>query len=253
MVLATERLWMFGLRKWRITCMPPRLDDIRPWNSPNLIWKAMPPLGGGQWDKRKGRAMATLGSSSRTVLRPSFSQGTPTTFRGVNFVTLWMSQMRTWGNMWELIPNSCLRSDTCTSRIVCANLWWDFRLGQSESLRKIDPPHYLKPLQKWKVFRMWGGVKKSGFKKDNKFFHKKPRHEGEWNRGQGSPTKDKPKQFQGSGFKPKGNFVKKGAPFKGSQPKGDFWGETQRNMFQLQRSGALFQGLPQVQIREWGL
>jgi hypothetical protein len=66
----------------------------------------------------------------------------------------------------------------------------------------------------------WG--EKSGFKKDNKFLHKKPRHEGEWNQGQGSPTKDNPKQFQGSGFKPKGNFVKKGAPFKGSQPKGDF-------------------------------
>jgi hypothetical protein len=67
-----------------------------------------------------------------------------------------------------------------------------------------------------------GQSDKSGFKKDNKFLHKKPRHEGEWNRGQGSLTKDKPKQFQGSGFKPKGNFVKKGAPFKGSQPKGDF-------------------------------
>jgi hypothetical protein len=31
---------------------------------------------------------------------------------------------------------------------------------------------------------------------------------------------EKPKQFQGSGFKPKGSFVKKGAPFKGSQTKG---------------------------------
>ncbi len=67
-----------------------------------------------------------------------------------------------------------------------------------------------------------GRSDKSGFKKDNKFLHKKPRHEGEWNRGQGSPTNDKPKQFQGSGFKPKGSFVKKGAPFKGSQTKGDF-------------------------------
>jgi hypothetical protein len=65
-----------------------------------------------------------------------------------------------------------------------------------------------------------GRSDKSGFKKDNKFLHKKPMHEGEWNRGQGSPTKEKPKQFQGSGFKPKGNFVKKGDPFKGSQPKG---------------------------------
>ncbi len=67
-----------------------------------------------------------------------------------------------------------------------------------------------------------GRSDKSGFKKDNKFLHKKPRHEGEWNRGQGSPTKDKPKTFQGSGFKPKGSFVKNGAPSKGSQPKGDF-------------------------------
>jgi hypothetical protein len=67
-----------------------------------------------------------------------------------------------------------------------------------------------------------GRSDKSGFKKDNKFLHKKPRHEGEWNRGQGSPTKDKPKQFQSSRFKPKGSFVRKGAPSKGSQPKGDF-------------------------------
>jgi hypothetical protein len=29
-----------------------------------------------------------------------------------------------------------------------------------------------------------------------------------------------PKQFQNSSFKPKGNFVKKEAPLKGSQPKG---------------------------------
>jgi hypothetical protein len=67
-----------------------------------------------------------------------------------------------------------------------------------------------------------GWSEKFEFKKDNKFLHKKLRHEGEWNWRQGSPTKDKPKQFQGSGFKPKGNFVKKGAPFKGNQPKGDF-------------------------------
>jgi hypothetical protein len=32
---------------------------------------------------------------------------------------------------------------------------------------------------------------------------------------------EEPKQFQGSSFKPKGNFIKKGAPLKGSQPKGD--------------------------------
>jgi hypothetical protein len=64
-----------------------------------------------------------------------------------------------------------------------------------------------------------GRSDKTGFKKDNKFLHKKPRHEGEWNRGQGSPNKDKPKQFQGSGFKPKRSFVKKRAPSKGANPR----------------------------------
>jgi hypothetical protein len=66
-----------------------------------------------------------------------------------------------------------------------------------------------------------GRGEKSGFKRDNKFSHKKAHHEGEWNRGQDTSKEEKPKQFQGSRFKPKGNFVKKGAPFKGSQPKGD--------------------------------
>jgi len=66
-----------------------------------------------------------------------------------------------------------------------------------------------------------GKGEKSRFKKDNKLLHKKPHHEGKWNRRQESPRKGKPKQFQGSGFKLKGNFVKKRAPFKASQPKGD--------------------------------
>jgi hypothetical protein len=32
-----ERLWMLGLRRWKITFMPPRLVGIRPWNLPNPI------------------------------------------------------------------------------------------------------------------------------------------------------------------------------------------------------------------------
>jgi hypothetical protein len=47
-------LWMLGLRKWKITSMPPRLVDTRPWNLPNPIWRAMPPHGGGPWGKKKG-------------------------------------------------------------------------------------------------------------------------------------------------------------------------------------------------------
>ncbi len=92
------------------------------------------------------------------------------------------------------------------------------------AMRKLEenwPSSLSETITKVEGFSDLGRSEKSRFKKDNKFLHKKPRHEGEWNRGQGSPTNDKPKQFQGSGFKPKGNFVKKGAPFKGSQPKGD--------------------------------
>jgi len=91
--------------------------------------------------------------------------------------------------------------------------------------RKLEeswPASLSETITKVENFSDVGRSDKSGFKKDNKFLHKKPRHEGEWNRGQGSPTKDKSKQFQGLGSKPKRNFVKKGAPFKRSQPKGDF-------------------------------
>ncbi len=42
-----ERLWMFGLQKWKITFMLPRLGDIHPWSLPNPTLRAMPPHGGG--------------------------------------------------------------------------------------------------------------------------------------------------------------------------------------------------------------
>jgi hypothetical protein len=44
-------------------------------------------------------------------------------------------------------------------------------------------------------------------------------------------------RFQGSGFKPKGNFVKKGAPFKGSQPKGDATGKPKGACFNCNEVG----------------
>jgi hypothetical protein len=72
---------------------------------------------------------------------------------------------------------------------------------------------------KVKGFSDVGQGEKSGFKRDSKFPHKKAHHEGEWNRGQDTSKGEKPKQFQGSGFKPKENFVKKGAPFKGANPR----------------------------------
>jgi hypothetical protein len=71
------------------------------------------------------------------------------------------------------------------------------------------PSSLSQAIMKMEGFSNVGRGEKSRFKKDNKFFHKKPHHEGEWNQGQGSPRKEKPKHFQGSRFKPKGDFVKK--------------------------------------------
>jgi len=90
-----------------------------------------------------------------------------------------------------------------------------------QKLKENWPSSLSEAIMKAEGFSDVGRGEKFEFKKDNKFPHKKPKHDGEWNRGQGSPTKDKPKKIQGAGFKPKGNFVKKGVPFKGSQPKGD--------------------------------
>jgi len=142
--------------------MPPRLDGILPWSLPNPTWKAMPPHGGGRFDKRRGRTMATRGSSLKNASSRNLFQGIPTTFRGVNYATLWMPQMKTWGIMWGLTPSSCLRFGTCTSWIVYANLWWGFQLGPSKSLRRVGPLHYPKPSRKWRTFRMWGRVTNSG-------------------------------------------------------------------------------------------
>jgi hypothetical protein len=95
----------------------------------------------------------------------------------------------------------------------------------------------------------WG--EKSGFKKD-KFLYKKPRHEGEWNRGQYFSKGEKPKQFQGSGFKPKGNFVEKGASFIGSQPKGDVSGKSKGACFNCNEVGHYSKECPKSKLGNGG-
>jgi hypothetical protein len=82
-----------------------------------------------------------------------------------------------------------------------------------------------------------GRGEKFGFKKDNKFPHKKACHEGEWNRGQNTSKGEKPKQFQGSSFKPKKKIVKKGAPFNANQPKGDASGKPKGACFNSNEMG----------------
>jgi len=56
-------------------------------------------------------------------------------------------------------------------------------------------------IMKMEGFSDVGQGEKSGFKKDSKFPHKKAPHEREWNRGQDTSKGEKPKQFQGLGFR----------------------------------------------------
>jgi hypothetical protein len=88
-----------------------------------------------------------------------------------------------------------------------------------------------KAIMKMEGFSNVGHGEKSKFKKENKFLHKKARHEREWNRKQDTSKGEKPKQFQGLGFKPKGNFIKKGVLLKGGQPKGDVNGKPKGRCF----------------------
>jgi len=121
--------------------------------------------------------------------------------------------------------------------------------------RKLEenwPSPLSEAIMKVEGFLDVGRGEKSRFKKDNKFFHKKPRHEGEWNRRQGSPKKEKPKQFQGSWFKPKGNFVKKGVPFKGSQPKGDVGGKPKGACFNCNKVGHYSKNCPKSKAGNGG-
>ncbi len=55
------------------------------------------------------------------------------------------------------------------------------------------PASLSKAIMKVEGFSDVGWGKKSKFKKENKFFHKKAHHEGEWNRGQDTLKGEKPK------------------------------------------------------------
>jgi hypothetical protein len=99
------------------------------------------------------------------------------------------------------------------------------------------PTSLSEAIMKVEGFSDVGQGEKSDFKKDNKFHHKKAQHEGEWNRRQDAPKGERPKHFQSSRFKPKGNFVKKGVPFKGSQLKGDAKGKPKEACFNCNEVG----------------
>jgi hypothetical protein len=84
----------------------------------------------------------------------------------------------------------------------------------NHKLEENWPTSLSKAIMKVEGFSNVRRVEKSKFKKDNKFLHKKACHEGELNQGQDTSKGEKPKQFQGLGFK-KGNFIKKRVLLKG--------------------------------------
>ncbi len=97
-------------------------------------------------------------------------------------------------------------------------------------------------------FSDMGRGEKSRFKKDNKFLHKNPRHEREWNQGQNTSKGEKPKQFQGLGFKPKRIFVKKGVTFKASQPKRHVGGKPKGACFNCNEMGHYSKDCPKSKL-----
>jgi len=114
------------------------------------------------------------------------------------------------------------------------------------------PTSLSKAIMKVKGFSNVRRGEKSGFEKDNKFPHKKARHEGEWNRRQNTSKGLKPKQFQGSGFKPKRNFVKNGVPFKVNQPKGDASGKPKETCFNCNEVGHCSKDCPESKMGNGG-
>ncbi len=113
-------------------------------------------------------------------------------------------------------------------------------------------PSLYETIMKMEGFLHVGQGEKSEFNKENKFFHKKSCHEGEWNQRQDTSKGEKPKQFQGWGFKPKRNFVKKGVPFKGSQFEEDANGKPKGTCFNYNKVGHYSKDCPKPKLRNGG-
>ncbi len=128
--------------------------------------------------------------------------------------------MKIWGNMWGLTPSSCLRSGTCTSWIVYANLCWGFQLGPSKSLRKVGPPRYPRPSRKWRTSRMWGEVTNPGSRRTTSSFIRSQGMKENGIGGKEAQPRISPNNSKARGWNQKGVLWRKGLLSKGANPKG---------------------------------
>jgi hypothetical protein len=89
--------------------------------------------------------------------------------------------------------------------------------------RKLEvnwPASISEAIMKMKGFLNVGRGEKSEFKKDNKFLHKKPHHEGEWNRGKTLQGGKNLNNSKAQGSSPKEILLRRGPLLKRANPRG---------------------------------
>jgi hypothetical protein len=121
--------------------------------------------------------------------------------------------------------------------------------------RKLEdnwPTSLSKAIMKAKGFLDVGRGKKSRFKKDNKFLHKKPCHEGEWNQGQGTSRGGKAQTISRLKVQAQTKFCEKGGSFKVSQPKGDVGGKPKGACFNYNEAGHYSKDCPKSKLGNGG-
>jgi hypothetical protein len=100
---------------------------------------------------------------------------------------------------------------------------------------------------------MWGGAKNPGSRRTTSSFTRSQGMTENGTMGKETQQKISPNNSKVRGLNPRGTLWRRGGSFQREPTQGKRWGETQRSVLQLQRDGALLQGLSQVQSEEWGL